>query len=245
MMSVELLPGRSDGSDSWIYPYDPDEQFWSDDFILGRSKSEADNSGVLVEVANYLSNYIEQTMDEVLQRYNPDPLKQSLLAGILDGITLHNDQLIQHWKSRLEVYPSGLAMAVINRYAQIDHFWRWRMWLDRGPNLMMSYASYTQIQQKILHTLLGLNGVYYFGFKWIEEIDSRLKIAPQQLVMRFNKVFEVPPIEGAQILSGVVDETYDLLEQYSQIDVNRLRRIFRYQRPLLDDPHLLIQIMDN
>jgi hypothetical protein len=89
---------------------------------------------------------VNRTLDEVLHQYDPHELKQNLIAGILDSIPLYHPALIMDWKTRLAYYPDGLQVAAINRHAQIDHFWRWHMFLERGPNLMMLYHSFTSIQ---------------------------------------------------------------------------------------------------
>src|SRR6185295_14153826 len=129
-------------------------------------------------------------------------------------------------KERAAGYPDGLAVAVVNRYAIIDHFWRWEMWLARSENLMMLYQAYTQIQQQLLYMLLGLNRVYYFGFKWLDVISEQLPQQPTNLVDRLRRVYQLAPADGAHELVSLVEETYDLIEQQlPQIDVAHLRSI--------------------
>ncbi|MCU0492312.1 MAG: nucleotidyltransferase domain-containing protein [Chloroflexaceae bacterium] len=219
------------------YPFDPLEHVWEDDLSLGRSAPDHANSGVLMEVIHTTTARVQQTLDAVLLHHDPDEGKQNIIAGVLAGQPLHNEPLLQHWKAQAASYPTELAEAVVRRHAQIDHFWRWRMWLARGPNLLMLYQSYAQVQQKLLHTLLGLNRVYYAGFKWLDVVAAQLHHAPPDLVSRLRAVFQVEPAEGAGQLKALVEETYDLLEQHMpQLDVERLRRIFRYQRPVWEVP---------
>ncbi|NOK61995.1 MAG: nucleotidyltransferase domain-containing protein [Chloroflexi bacterium AL-W] len=92
------------------------------------------------------------------------------------------------------------------------------------------------MQQQLLRVLLGLNRVYYFGFKWLDVVAERLQYKPDNLTQRFAQVFQGDPATGAQELSTLVDETYDLIEYHvPQIDVARLRTIFQYQRPVWDE----------
>lgn len=217
----------------YLYPYNADEEVWSDDYTLGRNHADIPKSGVLLEVVHYTTDYLNRTFDAVLQHHNPDDLKQNLIAGVLDGVPLYNAALVHQWQGRATTYPDDLAVAVVQRHAQIDHFWRWEMWLERGPNLMMLYQSYTQVQQKILHMLLGINRIYYFGFKWLEVVAERLLYKPDNLVPRLNRVFQIAPAEGSRELTALVDETYDLIEQHlPQIDIAWLRSVFHYQRPI-------------
>lgn len=219
-----------------LYPYDPNEEVWCDDYMLGRAHPEQPKSGALVEVVHYTTDFLERTFAAVLQHHSPDALKQNLLAGIVDGIALSNSGLVQQWKTRAAVYPDELAVAVINHYALIDHFWRWEMWLERGPNLMMIYQSFAQVQQQLLRVLLSLNRTYYFGFKWLEVIDAKLHYKPEDFMKRLARVYQVAPADGARELADLVEETYTLVEHhFPQIDVAWLRAVFRYQRPLWDN----------
>jgi hypothetical protein len=215
-----------------LYPYDPAEEVWSDDFMLGRAHPDQPHSGILLEVVHYTTEFLERTFGAVLQQFAPDELKQNLIAGIADGLPLYNAELVRRWQARAAGYPAGLALAVIRRHAQIDHFWRWEMRLARGPNLMMLYHAYTQVEQKLLHALLGLNHVYYFGFKWLDVLAERLRYKPEDLIGRLRRVYEIEPAAGAQELATLVEETYDLIEQHVPgVDVARLRTIFRFRRP--------------
>lgn len=100
---------------------------------------------------------------------------------------------------------------------------------------MLLYQSFTQIQQQLLHVLLGLNRVYYFGFKWLNVVTERLAQKPPHLVQRLTHVYQVDPAMGAHELAALVEETYDLIEkQLPQIDTARLCTIFRYRRPTWD-----------
>jgi predicted nucleotidyltransferase len=218
-----------------LYPYDPAEEVWCDDYMLGRRHSDQPKSGVLVEVVHYTTDFLNRTFDAVLQHSNPDALKQLLIAGVVDGVPLYHAELVQHWKDRVATYPDSLALAVIQQHAIIDHFWRWEMWLARSTNLMQLYHSYAQVQQQLLHVLLGLNRVYYFGFKWIDVVAERLWHKPDDLVRRLSRVYQVAPAEGAYELTALVEETYTLVEQhFPQVDVAWLRSVFHYQRPVWD-----------
>lgn len=224
-----------DGDLIALYPYEPAKEVWCDDLMLGRAHPDQPRSGVLVEVIHTTTDSLKRVFDAVLVQHDPDPLKQNIIAGVVDGRALANADLVQHWKERAAGYPDGLAVAVIQRYAQIDHFWRWEMWLQRGANLMMLYQSFAQVQQQLLHMLLGLNHVYYFGFKWLDLVAERLPSKPADLVARLACVYHEEPATGAQELKRLVEETYDLVERYSpEVDVARLRAIFQYRRPVWD-----------
>lgn len=221
----------------YLYPFNSNEEVWCDDITVGRSLTDQPQSGVLFEVSHYTTVSMKRTLDLVLRQYDPSESKQNLISGVVDCVPLHGIPLIEHWQSRAAIYPEKLAVAVVNRHALIDHFWRWEILLHRGENLMLVYQSLSSVQQKLLHVLLGLNRVYYFGFKWLDVVAARLKIAPADLTRRFRQVYEVPPAEGVQQLAALVEETYDLVARYlPAVDVDRRRAVFRYRRPVWEAP---------
>jgi hypothetical protein len=223
-----------------LYPYDSQEQVWSDDYTMGRNPADDPQSGVFIEVSHMMSEYVQQTLDRILNvhdtQYDTSLSSHNLIAGVVDCLALTGDELVKKWQARAATYPRELAIAMVNQYGVIDHFWRWRMYLRRGGNLPMLYQSFGYVQERILHVLLALNRVYYFGFKWLDEVGHRLTIKPEHLLPRFKHIYRVKPSAGAKELSKIVDETFALVEQHlPEVDVARLRSIFHYQRPIWKD----------
>jgi len=228
----QAAAGAIDGDLHRLYPYDPVEEVWSDDYFLGRASRERPKSGVLLEVGHHTVDFAERTFDAVLRRHDADAEKQNFVSSIVDSVPLFNTGLVQEWKAHAAVYPYDLTLAVVRRYAQIDHFWRSEMWLARGENLMMLYESFVRAQKKVLHVLLGLNKIYYFKFKWLGVVVGRLEHKPPDLVARLRRIYQVPPAAGAREVATLVEETYDLIErQLPEIDADWLRAVFRYRRP--------------
>ena len=219
-----------------IYPYFSDEEVWCDDFMLGRSLPDQPKTGVLIEVAHHTTDRVDQVLTEVIQHYNPDENKQNLISGLLDGVPLKGEALVNKWKKSAGEYPEGLRLAVVKQHAQIDHFWRWQMFFERGQNFMLLNQLFSQVEMKIVHILLGLNRVYYFGFKWMDKVVERFEVSPPQLLRRMNQVFLEPPQKAASILTDLVDETYDLVETHlPELDISWYRNVFHYQRPFWKD----------
>jgi hypothetical protein len=217
----------------WLYPYEPDEHVWCDDYMMGRAASGQPKTGVLIEAVHYLAAFAMQTIEDVVSRHSTSEAAHNLIAGILDARPLHGEALVQAWQAQARTYPRELAIKLINAYGVIDHFWRWEMYLQRGENLMLLYQSFAQVQQKILHMLLALNGVYYSGFKWLDVVLARCPIQPVNLAARLRNIYQLPGDAAAQQLTALVEETYTLIEQtLPEVNVTRLREIFHYRRPI-------------
>jgi predicted nucleotidyltransferase len=219
--------------DSRLYEYDADYCVWSDDYLVGRDHSGQPKTGILVEVCNYTTDFMERTLRGVLNDYDTREMSHNLIAGVVDSVPLHGAVLLEDWKVRASDYPRALSTAVVQTYGVIDHFWRWEMYVQRGENLVLLYQSFANVHQRLLHTLLGLNRVYYFGFKWIEVVAERLIVKPDDLVMRIRQAYQLPPTEGAQQVIALVEDTFNLVETHlPEVNIKRLREIFRYRRPI-------------
>jgi hypothetical protein len=221
-----------------VYPYEPDEESWAEDIFLGGLTTDQPTTGLLVEVQHMTVEAMERIMGDVLDRYDPAELKQTRLSAVLLGIPLHGEAIVERWRARVAEYPRGLAVAVVKQQAQLDHFWRTEMFIERGNNLMLLYDTYVQVSRKLLHLLLALNRTYYSGFKWADRIIQSMSIAPRDFAVRFKRAWQSPPPTTIEELRPVVaefasllEETYDLIEErMPEIDMDRLRRIFRYRR---------------
>ena len=64
-------------------------------------------------------------------------------------------------------------------------------------------------------------------------VVSELPIAPADLVERIRASYPLEEGRSKAMLTALVEETHDLVEeQLPEIDVDRMREILRYDRPL-------------
>jgi hypothetical protein len=192
-------------------------------------------TGVLIELPNHTTEFINRVLDDVLVHHDPSLLKQNLVAGIHQAVPLHGEDLLSAWKARTAAYPDGLAQAVVKTHAVIDHYWRQAALLERNRNLMLIHGTFAQVHQRLLHCLLAVNRCYYFGFKWLDEVVAHLRIAPPHLTTCIRRAYETDPVVAIRETARLVEQVYDLIETYVPgADVPWLRRVFRYQRPAWD-----------
>jgi hypothetical protein len=219
-----------------IYPYDPAEEVWEEGIFLGRAGPDRPSTGLLVEIPHYTVGFMERTLIDVLDSYNTSDAKQSILSVLLSAIPVHGEELIRVWRARAAEYPRGLALAMVAKHAQIDHFWRTEMFPERGNNLLL-YDAYVHVARKLLYILLALNRIYYSGFKWLDLQINRMQIVPDDFSSRLNRVFQAETQVASAQLAQLVEETYTLIEQHmSEVDVEWLRQVFRYRREPWEGP---------
>jgi hypothetical protein len=223
-------------ADHRLFDFDDDWGCWQEDLFIGRSE-DAPSSGVLIEVVGQLASVIERRLDDVVQHFEPNLEKQSTIHALLNGIPLHGEELIRSWRAKAEPYPRGLTVAMVDRFAQIDYFADWERFLARGQNLLLIHERFTQVERQLLLVLQALNGRYHYKFKWIERVVGELAVAPHDLAARLRSVLTDDVPAGAETLRQMVEEVYDLVEaQLPEVDVARLRSIFRWRRQAWDAP---------
>jgi hypothetical protein len=228
--------GAAGGDLVWLYPVEQEAgPVWADAWKIGR-RGESPFTGVEVDMHHFLAATVEKTLSDVVDAFDPDVMKQSLVGAILTGMPLLGPELVQSWQRRAATYPDQLRVAVVGAHAQIEGLWRLDAYCARG-NPVAGYGVLTGAHEELLHTLLGLNRVYFSGLKSLEAVTADLEIAPRDLLDRVRATYPLRLGTSKQRLTALVEETYDLIAKHlPQIDVERLRGFLRYERPLWDDP---------
>jgi predicted nucleotidyltransferase len=204
---------------------------WSDAWKVGR-RDGVPFTGIEVDMSHSLVDTVEQVLHDVLERCDPDPEKQLAVGGILHAIPLHGSALVERWQERAARYSEDLRVAVVRAHAQIEGLWRLDAFAARD-NPVAGYQVLTAAHEDLLHTLLGLNRVYYSGFKSLTAVVSELPIAPADLLERIRASYPLEEGQSRAMLTALVEETHDLVEeQLPEIEIERLREILRYDRPL-------------
>ena len=221
----------------WLHPVEDDVPgpVWCDVWKIGRRGDEA-FTGIEVDMHHVLAKTVEQTLRDVVEEFDTDVRKHTFVGGLLHAIPLHGEAIIESWQKRASMYPDQLRVAVVRAHAQIEGLWRLDAFCARS-NPVAGYNVLTGAHEELLHVLLGLNRVYYSGFKSLEAVAPDLLVAPRDLLERVRASYPLRPGASRQILTGLVEDTHDLIEEHlPEVDTDRLRTILRYERPLWDAP---------
>ncbi|HEU0239627.1 MAG TPA: hypothetical protein VFR11_10170 [Micromonosporaceae bacterium] len=207
-----------------LFDYEPAEFAAADDFWLDGEPGD----GLLVEVGHATADDATAALDRLLVDASPDPYLLTVAAAYAYGVPLYGD--LAPWRERVETYPSALAAAVISRHGQIDNFWRWRMYVERdNPHGLRAHFAATATA--LTHIACALSGRFWPGPKWPGRTLAGLPVAPVDIAERLVAVDEMPPSDAAAALTDLVEESYDLVAvRGPDVDVDRLRRIFRFGR---------------
>jgi hypothetical protein len=171
---------------------------------------EFELDGVRTEITFITVARVEMRLDQLLDRLEEiDSPVQKALLGVLEGLPLHGEELIEGWQSRLRAYPEPLRRAMVERYwrffplwyhvdamaARDAELWRLDMLLEAAFNL--------------LGVLAGLNRLYFsrFELKRMRALIDQMEIAPPHLADRLESLFRLEPREAAEELERLVEET--------------------------------------
>lgn len=175
---------------------------------------EFELEGVRTEVSFTTVSRVELRLDQLLDRVEEidSPLQKAVL-GVLEGLPLHGDELVERWQSRLRSYPEPLRRAMIERHWRFFPLWYhadamavrdaelWRLdvLLDAAFNL--------------LAVLAGLNRLYFsrFELKRMRALVAEMKLAPPNLADRLESLFQLEPGSAAEELARLVEETRALV----------------------------------
>lgn len=114
------------GRDPRLFPYDLVSRACFDEWW----HQGGAGAGLLVEVIHMTMSDAQALLDRLLVDVDADPQLLAYASAIAYGRVLQGyaDDLTE----RVRVYPRDLAIAVVRRHGQVDNFWRWRMYVDRG-----------------------------------------------------------------------------------------------------------------
>jgi hypothetical protein len=215
---------------SW--PYDAAERAVAEEYWSGGPAG----SGLLVEVQHSTPADLTALLDDLLTGPGPDPFLLTVAAALAQGVPLYGDDALAGFRERVAVYPRAVAVAVVRRLGQIDHFWRWQMYAGRADMLGLR-AHFADVAGRLGHVLLALNGRWWPGPKWLGRSLAGLPVAPAGLADGLRLGASAPADQAAAVLSGLVEATYELVGTHlPEADADRLREIFRFSRRPLDAP---------
>ena len=154
--------------------------------------------------------------------------KQIIINGILSGIPLKGDELIQEWKERLASYPPQLGTMLIEKHLRFRPIWvLQKMGVDRNEIIFLQEELLTAVQN-IFGVLCGLNQLYHPGkIKGLDHTIAQMHITPPNIAQRLPALFEVDGQTAVIQLKQLIEETISLVEtHHPTIDTSHTRKLF-------------------
>jgi hypothetical protein len=196
---------------------------WSEEFEVGSFP---------IDVLHMTVDATEQLLADVLERAEPALAKQQHIAALLCALPLSDPAVLTRWQQQALVYPHALRVAMVQAHLCFRPGWEQEVLAERS-DLLLLYDSICAAQRCILLVLLGLNCLYYAGWRWMDRLEAQMQVAPPNFSPRCKQVFAIVGIDpraAVYQLHDLVEETIRLVETHlGEIDITAAREWFQAQ----------------
>jgi predicted nucleotidyltransferase len=200
-----------------------DEYEWADGYSI---------DGVRIDTSGFLTSTIDGYLDAALERADLEPELQVRITALLHGRPLHGQDVIGAWRSRCALYPTALAVAMVEDGLWLRPRERLEMLATRDDPLLL-HRDLVDNVQGLLDALFGLNRVYkpHPFHKWLDWEATLLPLAPGDLASRIRRLLVASPHLAVRQMCALADETFDLVEsELPTFDIAKVRVAFGVRR---------------
>lgn len=184
--------------------FNPQKWTWPEEYEV---------DGIKIDVAWNTVADIEAIVSDVIERFELNFNKQMYLSIIRHAEVFHGAELMRTWRGKIARYPDELALAMVASHLQFQPFCL-REILAARDDIPLLYENHCVTIRRIFATLLGLNRIYYPGFKWTRHFVAGMKLAPANFAARLETVFHAEAVPGARELRALVMETFTLVDEH-------------------------------
>ena len=136
--------------------------------------------GVAINVRHATVAATEGILAAVLERADPSLSKQQRLAALRSALPLVNPTLITQWQRQVAAYPHDLAVAMVRKHLRFRPAWEQEQLAERerrtSPLRLLLYRP----RSSCLLVLLGLNCLYYPGWRWLDRLLGEMQVSAAQ-----------------------------------------------------------------
>jgi hypothetical protein len=187
--------------------------------------------GVPIDVQHMTVSAIESLLAAVVEHADLSLSKQKHLAALRSALPLVNPTLIKEWQQQAAAYPHDLA--VVRTHLRFRPAWEQELLAERKDVLVL-YDSFCTTHKQLLLVLLGLNRLYFPGWRWLDRLLDQMHVTPPSLSMRLKQLFAIVSIDpraSVYQLHDLIEETFRLVETHlGEVDTRAARERFHGQR---------------
>jgi predicted nucleotidyltransferase len=167
----------------------------------------------------------EQIITNMVNNPDNDMIKQLIVFGFTECISLFGEQWVDKWKQIASGYPDKLAELMIKEHLRFYPKWVLdKMVLERN-DVVFLYDILIQSIKDIITVLCGLNRLYYHGkLKNVGYFIEKMKIKPVNLEGRMDNILKSGSKASVDELYRIIGEVLTLVETNDiNIDIDTLR----------------------
>ena len=175
---------------------------------------EFELQGVRTELSFVALAWSESRLEELLERIEEfDSPFQKVLSGILEGLPLHGEALLERRRTRVRTYPEPLRRAMVERHWRFFPLWYYEEAIVARDAELWRLDILLESVFDLLAVLAALNRLYFtrFELKQLRVLVAKMTLAPPRLADRLESLFRLDPHAAAEELGRLVDETHALV----------------------------------
>ena len=189
--------------------------------------------GVPIDVQHMTVSAIESLLSAVVEHADLSLSKQKHLAALCSALPLVNPTLIKEWQQQAAAYPHDLAVVMVRTHLRFRPAWEQEQLAERHEVLVL-YDAFCTTHKQLLLVLLGLNHLYYPGWRWLDRLLDQMHVTPPSLSMRLKQLFaivSIDPLASVYQLHELIEETFVLVETHlGAVDTRPARARFHQRR---------------
>jgi hypothetical protein len=223
--------GALGGGLTGFWEYDPGDQEWSEDYLLG---------DLGVTVSNFLTGTVQRFLDDVVLNADTSPVKHMRLAALQRSRPLVGAELITSWRARADTFPGELAAALVQQVLDPEVLTGWAArdaLASRGDDLA-AQDLLTRAGHAVVRAVLAVNRVYlpHRQIKWQHHLITGLEVVPERLAGRLGSMSASPPAEAFRAAEALLEDTAALAEAHTGADLSTFRHALAQRRRPIDPP---------
>jgi hypothetical protein len=200
--------------------------------------------GVECQVGHKVVADMEERTLSLLDGHDPAELGMKAIMGLLSGIPLYGDEVIEAWQARAANFSDRLARGMVEHYLRdIFPVWYFAEAMERRDCAAWAHQTLAETTLNVIGVLAGLNRQYYvpFQFKRARHFIETLAVVPSALADRMDLLFETDVSSAITQIEALVQETVTLVNIHMpEADTSILRyppgeRQQRWRAVSLDD----------
>lgn len=88
---------------------------------------------------------------------------------------------------------------MVRKHLRFRPAWEQEQLAERNEVLVL-YDSFCTAQKQLLLVLLGLNHLYYPGWRWMDRLIDQLQVTPHNLSPRLKQLFAIVSIDPLAVV---------------------------------------------
>jgi predicted nucleotidyltransferase len=177
--------------------------------------------GIEVQTGGQLISELERRLGRI-EAGDVDWIAAKVAMGLLEGAPLHGAELIREWQSRAR-YPEGLRKREVGANLGWFPIWALDQHLASRDADLFRRQMLLEGAFKVVAVLSAINRLYFttFQFKRAGSHVDHMKVKPDRLAERLDRVADATPSEAADELRKLVEETKAIVRrELPDVDVD-------------------------